>query len=131
MKKALILFLMGIIIYPQSFKGLSEYSDWSMEYPPNDGNIDIKTEQRYLYYKYDEDNIEYSYKTKYRKACRNCGENEIINKSQDLYDDITSSNDGTFHTYNVVPPYFHNGVMHILAEEKPEVVWKLKTKDNE
>jgi len=78
-----------------------------------------------------EDNIEYSYKTKYRKACRNCGENEIINKSQDLYDDITSSNDGTFHTYNVVPPYFHNGVMHILAEEKPEVVWKLKTKDNE
>ena len=57
--------------------------------------------------------------------------NEIINKSQDLYDDITSSNDGTFHTYNVVPPYFHNGVMHILAEEKPEVVWKLKTKDNE
>ena len=57
---------------------------------------------------------------------------ESINKEwKDLYDDITSSNYGTFHTYNVVPPYFHNGVMHILAEEKPEVVWKLKTKDNE
>ena len=78
-----------------------------------------------------EDNLEYSYKTKYRIACRNCGENEIIHKSQDLYDDITSSNDGTFHTYNTIPHYFHNGVMHILAEEKPEVVWKLKTKDNE
>ena len=78
-----------------------------------------------------EDNLESSYKTKYRKACRNCAENEIIKKSQDLYDDITSSNDGTFHTFNTVPPYFHNGVMHILAEEKPEVVWKIKKKDNE
>jgi hypothetical protein len=78
-----------------------------------------------------EDNLEYSYRTKYRNACRNCDENEIINKSQNLYDDITSSNDGTFHTYNTVPHYFHNGVMHILAEEKPEVVWKLKSKRNE
>lgn len=78
-----------------------------------------------------EDNLEYSYKTKYRIACRKCGENEIIQKSQDLYDDITSSNDGTFHTYNTIPHYFHNGVMHILAEEKPEIVWKLKTKNNE
>lgn len=78
-----------------------------------------------------EDNLEYRYKTKYRNACRNCDGDEIIHKSQDLYDDITSSNDGTFHTYNTVPPYFHNGVMHILAEEKPEVVWKLKSKRNE
>ena len=78
-----------------------------------------------------EDNLEHNYKTKYRKACRNCGENEIINKSQDLYDDIMISNDGTFHTYKAIPPYFHSGVMHILAEEKPDVVWKLKKKDNE
>lgn len=84
-----------------------------------------------LSYQEYENNLEYSYKTKYRKACRNCDENEIIHKSQNLYDDITSSNDGTFHTYNTVPHYFHNGVMHILAEEKPEVVWKLKSKRNE
>lgn len=84
-----------------------------------------------LSYEEYENNVESSYKTKYRKACRNCVENEIIHKSQDLYDDIMSSSDGTFHTYNTVPHYFHNGVMHILAEEKPEVVWKLKKKDNE
>jgi len=78
-----------------------------------------------------ENNLEYNYETKYRKASRNCGEYEIINKSKDFYDDITSSNDGTFHTYNYIPPYFHNGVMHILAEDNPEVVWKLKKKDNE
>ena len=82
-------------------------------------------------YKEYEDNIEYNYKNKYRIACRNCSENEIINKSKVLYDDITSSNDGTFHTYNTIPHYFHNGVMHILAEEKPEVVWKLKTNNHE
>lgn len=82
-------------------------------------------------YKEYEDNIEYNYKNKYRIACRNCSENEIINKSKVLYDDITNSNDGTFHTYNTIPHYFHNGVMHILAEEKPEVVWRLKPNDNE
>lgn len=78
-----------------------------------------------------ERNLAYNYNTKYRKACRNCAENEIINKSKDFYDDITSSNDGTFHTYNYVPSYFHNGVMHILAEDNPGIVWKLKLKENE
>jgi hypothetical protein len=78
-----------------------------------------------------EENLERNYKTRYRKACRNCGEDEIINKSQDLYDDIMLSNDGTFHTYKAIPPYFHSGVMHILAEDNPEVVWKLNKEDNE
>ncbi len=78
-----------------------------------------------------EENLERKYKTRYRKACRNCGEDEIINKSQDLYDDIMLSDDGTFHTYKAIPSYFHSGVMHILAEDNPEVVWKLKIKENE
>lgn len=89
--------------------------------------INISSTIKLSYEEY-EDNLESSYKTKYRKACRKCGNNEIISKSQDLYDDIIDSNDGTFHTYNNVPNYFHNGVMHILAEEKPNVVWKLKKK---
>ena len=76
-----------------------------------------------------EENLECIYKSKYRKACRNCKESEIINKSQDLYDEITSSNDGSFHTYRDVPMRFHNGVMHILAEEKTDIVWKIKLKD--
>ena len=78
-----------------------------------------------------EDNLERIYKSKYRTACRNCKTSEIIDKSQDLYDDITRSNDGTFHTFTTVPPYFHNGVMHILANEKTDIVWKLSIKENE
>ena len=78
-----------------------------------------------------ENDLERKYKTKYRKQCRNCTPNEIINKSKDLYDDVMGSNDGTFHIFNSVPLYFHNGVMHILANEKPEVIWKLKPDNNE
>lgn len=78
-----------------------------------------------------EDELERIYKSKYKTACRNCTAGELINKSKDLYDNITSSNDGTFHTYNKIPLFFHNGVMHILTEEKTEIVWKLKTESNE
>ena len=75
-----------------------------------------------------EENITKKYNTEYRKASRNCKDGEQILKSQDFYDDIISSNDGTFHTYNDVPRYFHNGVIHILANENPEFIWLLKQK---
>lgn len=78
-----------------------------------------------------EDDIENNFRTKYRKASRNCNVSERIAKSQDLYDDITSSNDGTFHSYNSVPSYFHNGMVHILTEEKDDMVWLLKEKADE
>lgn len=78
-----------------------------------------------------EENIMKNYNAKYRKASRCCTSDEQIAKSQDFYDDITSSNDGTFHNYNNVPTYFHNGVLHILANEKPEFVWLLKNRSNE
>ena len=78
-----------------------------------------------------EENIIKNYNAKYRKASRCCTSDEQIAKSQDFYDDITSSNDGTFHNYNNVPTYFHNGVLHILANEKPEFVWLLKNRSNE
>ena len=58
MKKALCLLLIGAVFYPCSFKANNEYSEWSMEYP-NIDNINIKTEERYLYYKLDEENVEY------------------------------------------------------------------------
>ena len=93
-------------------------------------DIEISPTIKASYDAYEKD-LEYIYNSKYRKACRNCAKNEVIHKSQDLYDDITGSNEGTFHTYLSVPLYFHNGVMHILANEKPEIVWKLKTNDNE
>lgn len=78
-----------------------------------------------------EESLEQIYYSKYRKGCRNCTNNDIISKSKDLYDDVMGANDGTFYTYSSVPLYFHNGVMHILANEKTAIVWKLKSNDNE
>lgn len=78
-----------------------------------------------------EENIERNFRTKYRNASRNYKEGERMAKSQDLYDDVTNSNDGTFHSYNSVPNYFHSGMVHILTEEKDDLVWLLKEKANE
>ncbi len=73
-----------------------------------------------------EESVERRYRTEHRKASRNYIIEERMRRSQDLYDNVTSTNDGTFHTYNSVPSYFHNGVMQILADEKDDIVWLLK-----
>lgn len=78
-----------------------------------------------------EENIENNFRSKYRKASRNYNERERIAKSQDFYDDVTSSNDGTFYSYITVDSYFHNGMIHILTNEKEDLVWLLKEKTNE
>ena len=78
-----------------------------------------------------EENLKGSYTTKYRKASRNYDDGERIAKSQDFYDDMTGSSDITFHTYNSVDLYFHNGMLHIMADENDELVWLLKDKANE
>lgn len=78
-----------------------------------------------------EKNLKGSYTAKYRKASRNYNDGERITKSQDFYDDMTGSSDITFHTYNNVDLYFHNGMLHIMADENDELVWLLKEKTNE
>lgn len=78
-----------------------------------------------------EENLKWSYTAKYRKASRNYDDGERIAKSQDFYDDMTGSSDITFHTYNSVDLYFHNGMLHIMADENDELVWLLKDKANE
>lgn len=78
-----------------------------------------------------EENLKGSYTAKYRKASRNYDDGERIAKSQDFYDDMTGSSDITFHTYNSVDLYFHNGMLHIMADENDELVWLLKDKANE
>lgn len=78
-----------------------------------------------------EESVEKRYRTEYRKASRNYKKGEHVQKSQDLYDEVTSANDGTFHTYNSIPSYFHNGVMQILADEKDDIVWLLKEHKDE
>ncbi|MBR6658723.1 MAG: hypothetical protein IKL19_01435 [Paludibacteraceae bacterium] len=78
-----------------------------------------------------EENLKGSYTTKYRKASRNYDDGERIAKSQDFYDDMTGSSDITFHTYNNVDLYFHNGMLHMMADENDDLVWLLKDKANE
>lgn len=78
-----------------------------------------------------EENLKGEYTAKYRKASRNYNDGERIAKSQDFYDDMTGSSDITFHTYNSVDLYFHNGMLHIMADENDEFVWLLKDKANE
>lgn len=78
-----------------------------------------------------EENLKGSYTTKYRKASRNYNDGERIAKSQDFYDDMTGSSDLTFHNYNNVDLYFHNGMLHMMINEKDELVWLLKDKTDE
>lgn len=78
-----------------------------------------------------EKSVEKRYRAEYRKASRINEIKELLKKSQDLYDNVTLANDGTFHTYNSVPSYFHNGVMQILADERDDIVWLLKGHKNE
>ena len=78
-----------------------------------------------------EENLKGKYTAKYRKASRNYNDGERIAKSQDFYDDMTGSSDITFHTYNNVDLYFHNGMLHIIADENDELVWLLKDKTDE
>ena len=78
-----------------------------------------------------EENLKRSYTTKYRKASRNYNDGERIAKSQDFYDDMTGSSNITFHNYNNVDLYFHNGMLHMMADENDELVWLLKDKANE
>ena len=78
-----------------------------------------------------EENLKGSYTTKYRKASRNYNDGERIAKSQDFYDDMTGSSDITFHNYNNVDLYFHNGMLHMMADENDELVWLLKDKTDE
>lgn len=78
-----------------------------------------------------EEDLERKYKSKYRTACRNCKATEVINKSKDFFDDLTGASEEGFHTFTTVPLFFHNGVIHILANEKTDIVWKLNIKEDE
>ena len=78
-----------------------------------------------------EENLKGSYTAKYMKASRNYNDGERIAKSQDFYDDMMGSSDITFHNYNNVDLYFHNGMLHIMADENDELVWLLKDKTDE
>ncbi|MCG6189981.1 hypothetical protein [Maribellus maritimus] len=78
-----------------------------------------------------EDSLFSRHKVEYRKACRNCDSDvKRIFHSQNFYDHMMSSDEGTFYIYNSVPAYFHNGMLHILAEEEDNFSWLLKKCDS-
>ena len=74
-----------------------------------------------------EEELKDKHKIEYRYACRNCSSYEHkISHSQNFYDKMMTSDKGTFYIYNHVPRYFHNGMLHILAEENEDFIWLLK-----
>ncbi|MBQ6723139.1 MAG: hypothetical protein IJQ84_01320 [Paludibacteraceae bacterium] len=79
-----------------------------------------------------EDDLEIVYEGKYRTACMDIHSDEIIKASQKLYNDLTSNRiSNTFHTFNEVPMYFQYGFLQIMADEKEDMVWLVKSQEDE
>ena len=79
-----------------------------------------------------EDDLEIVYEGKYRTACMNSRPDEIIKTSQKLYNDLTSTRiNNTLHTFNEVPMYFQYGFLQIMADEKEDMVWLVKSQEDE
>ena len=79
-----------------------------------------------------EDDLEIAYQGKYHTACRHCKQDEILRESHQLFDDLTSIRiNSTFHTFNEVPMYFQYGFMQIMADENDNIVWLIKSQEDE
>ncbi|GLQ92803.1 hypothetical protein [Dyella acidisoli] len=64
------------------------------------------------------------HETRHRSAKRNMGSDQMA-ASQTFYDAITGADAQPFPGFDVTPIDFRNGVYHMLADEKDEVVWRL------
>jgi len=64
------------------------------------------------------------HETKLRSAKRNMGSDQV-GASQTFYDDITGADAQPFPGFDATPVDFRNGVYHMLADEKDEIVWRL------
>lgn len=71
------------------------------------------------------------YSSVYNRMSRNCNDLEIDSKSQDFFDIIMERDMINIDIFNNTPPTFKKGMYHILADEKDEIIWKLKNKSNE
>lgn len=79
-----------------------------------------------------EDEIFNSFDTKRRKALRSANTANHINKSKDLYDDVTDEIAPDFYNFNDTPNKYRNGLLHEIAndEKNPnKLVWKLEVSD--
>jgi hypothetical protein len=64
------------------------------------------------------------HETKHRSAMRNMGGDQMA-ASQTFYDGITADIVQSFPGFDVTPVDFRNGVYHMLADERDDVVWRL------
>jgi len=67
----------------------------------------------------------------YDRMSRKCQDEEIEEKSKDFFDNVMDRDTINFDLFNNTPKIFKNGMHHILADEKAEIIWKLKNKTNE
>lgn len=71
------------------------------------------------------------YSSVYDRMSRNCNDLEIDSKSQDFFDTVMEKDIINIDIFNNTPLIFKKGMYHILADEKDEIIWKLKNKSNE
>jgi hypothetical protein len=79
-----------------------------------------------------ENDIFKSYETKHRKALRSVSYSNSIDKSKDLYDDVTGEPAPNFYNFNDTPKKYRNGLLHEIAndDENPtKLIWKLEAND--
>ena len=67
----------------------------------------------------------------YDRMSRKCKEEDVEENSKDFFDNLMDRDTIQFDLFNNTPKIFKNGMYHILAEEKDEIIWKLKYKLNE
>lgn len=76
-----------------------------------------------------ENEIFQSFERKHRKTQRSVDSTNHINKSKDLYDDVTDEVVPNFYNFNNTPKSYRNGLLHEIAndEENPtKLIWKLE-----
>lgn len=69
--------------------------------------------------------------TLYDRMSRKCKEEDIEENSKDFFDNVMERDAINFDLFNNTPKIFKNGMYHILADEKDEIIWKLRNKSNE
>lgn len=75
-----------------------------------------------------EDEILRSFETKRRQVLRTGNSTNTLEKSKDLYDDVTGQAAPNFYNFNDTPKQYRNGLLHEIAndDENPtKLIWKL------
>lgn len=67
----------------------------------------------------------------YDSLSRKCKEEDVDDNSKDFFDNLMNRDTVKFDLFTNTPKIFKNGMYHILADEKDEIIWKLKYKPNE